>query len=140
MNLSEAVERIKHSIRAMNEAYGRPVFDEWAVVNLQPVRGQVLEYSGPRFADFQSNFLENLVPLRSEMELDDISAGDFGFSREAAGQDFDAYIMLGSDLYLLCNHTGKDMEAITRDPSWKRAQLPFVQLSEKFRDQPLSLT
>lgn len=139
MNVSEAVELIKTGMRKMNEAYGRPLFDEWALVNLEPVRGKILDYSGPRFADFQANFLENLVPLRREMEADDLSPGDFGFSREAAGTDFDAYVVLGRNLFLLCNHTEKDMETITRDPTWKQAQKPFVALCEKFRQLPLTL-
>jgi hypothetical protein len=139
MNLVECTTLVKKAVTLMNEAYGRPVFDEWAVVNLQPISGTILEYSGPRLADFQNHFLENLVPLRDEMNGGDLEPGDFAFAREAAGPDFDASIVLGKNLYLLFNHTEKDMEGITKDPLWKKAQQPFVNLSEQFRRAPLDL-
>lgn len=95
MQLADASSLIKKAILRMNESYGRPVFDEWAVVNLQGIQGTIHEYSGPRHADFQTHFLENLVPLREEMSRDDLDSGDFAFAREAAGSDFDAFIVLG---------------------------------------------
>ena len=137
MNLPDSLNLIKKAFVKMNEAYGRPVFDEWAVVDLSTIQGHIHEYSGPRHAEFQKDLHENLVPLRSEMESNDLEPGDFSFVRDAAGADFDAFVVLGLNLYLLFNHTTKDMEEITRDPQWKKAQISFVSLSEKFRLQPL---
>ena len=139
MNLDACTALVHKGVTQMNEAYGRPVFDEWAIVNLHPVGGTIHQYTGPRHADFQAHFLENLVPLRAEMNANDLDTGDFAFAREAAGPDFDAFIILGHDLYLLLNNTEKDMEEITRDPLWKQAQSPFVSLCEHFRADPLAI-
>ena len=46
-------------------------------------------------------------------------------------------IRLGPAAYLFCNHTTKSMQDIRRDPKWLAAQEPFVELSSKFRDDPL---
>ncbi len=140
MNLDHCTALIQKGVTEMNEAYGRPVFDEWAIVNLHPVAGTIHQYAGPRHPEFQTHFLENLVPLRAEMTAGELDTGDFAFAREAAGPDFDAFIILGKDLYLLFNNTKKDMEEITRDPLWKQAQSPFVTLSEQFRMDPLAIT
>lgn len=139
MNLPDAVGLVKKAFLKMNEAYGRPVFDEWAIVDLSTIQGHIHEYAGPRHAAFQKDLHDNLAPLRSEIEQTGLAPGDFSFVRDAAGADFDAFVVLGNNLYLLCNHTTKDMEAITRDPQWKKAQGPFVSLSERFRLQPLEI-
>jgi len=137
MTLPESVSLIQKAFAKMNEAYGRPVFDEWALVDLSSIQGHIHEYSGPRHAEFQKDLHDNLIPLQAEMTGQNLEPGDFSFVRDAAGADFDAFVVLGTNLYLLCNHTSKDMEQITRDPQWKRAQVPFVNLSEKFRVSPL---
>ncbi len=139
MTIAQATELVNKAVTRMNEAYGRPVFDEWAIVDLTTIQGQIFEYSGPRHAEFLKDFLENLVPLRQEMLKDDLEPGDFSFVRDARGADFDAFIVLGENLYLLCNHTVKDMEDITRDPQWKLAQASFVSLSERFRMTPVQI-
>lgn len=139
MQLAEASSLIKKAVLRMNEAYGRPVFDEWAIITLRAIQGTIHEYAGPRHAGFQSHFLENLVPLREEMNRGDLDNGDFAFAREATGADFDAFIVLGNEVYLLLNHTEKDMETITRDPMWKKAQPTFVNLCERFRHNALEI-
>ena len=45
---------------------------------------------------------------------------------------------LGPAAYLFCNHTTKSMTDIRRDPRWLAAQEPFVELSAKFRSDPLA--
>ena len=137
MKLDEAIHSVKQGFKKINEAYGRTVFDEWAIISLQSIQGTIYDYSGPRHSDFQKNFLENLIPLRAEIDNDELEPGEFAFSREAPGTNFDAFIVLGDNLFLLCNHTEKTMEEITRDPRWKKAQQPFVMLCEKFRNNPL---
>jgi hypothetical protein len=44
---------------------------------------------------------------------------------------------LGSECFLICNNTVQSMDAITADPLWLAAQVPFVELSDKFREDPL---
>ncbi len=139
MHLDEAKAIIRQTLSKMNEGYGRPVFDEWAIVDLSRIQGHIYDYSGPRHADFQKSLHDNLIPLREEMREQDLESGDFSFVRHAGGTDFDAFVILKKDLYVLLNHTTRTMEEITRDPAWIKAQRPFVRMSEAFRVNPVEL-
>jgi hypothetical protein len=66
-----------------------------------------------------------------------LAAGDFEFAPEAAGTHFDVCLRLGATGYLIGNHTGKSMAEIRKDPRWLQAQKAFVELSNKFRADPL---
>jgi hypothetical protein len=66
-----------------------------------------------------------------------LAIGDFEFAPDAAGTHFDACLRLGAASYLICNHTTKSMAQIRQSPNWLAAQKPFVELSEKFRADPL---
>jgi hypothetical protein len=46
-------------------------------------------------------------------------------------------MVVGRGIYLICNNTVQSMDSITKDPLWLGAQVPFVELSEKFRANPL---
>jgi hypothetical protein len=46
---------------------------------------------------------------------------------------------VGPGIYLICNNTVQSMDGITKDPLWLGAQVPFVELSDKFRADPLEL-
>jgi hypothetical protein len=46
---------------------------------------------------------------------------------------------LGQGLFLICNNTVHSMDAITKDPRWLAAQVPFVELSDQFREDALQL-
>ena len=63
--------------------------------------------------------------------------GDYDFFRHATGTDFDAYLVLGSHVFLICNNTAQSMTGITEDPLWLKAQVPFVEMSEQFRAAPV---
>jgi hypothetical protein len=47
--------------------------------------------------------------------------------------------VLGDWLYLICNNTTQAIDKIAAEPAWKQAQVPFVELSERFRADPLRL-
>ena len=49
----------------------------------------------------------------------------------------EAFLMVGDGLYLICNNTAQSMSAIAKDPLWLSAQVPFVELSDQFRADPL---
>ena len=51
-----------------------------------------------------------------------------------------AITVLGSTIYLICNNTRASMEEITRDPKWLNAQVPFAELSEAIRPDPLEVS
>jgi hypothetical protein len=48
--------------------------------------------------------------------------------------------VLGKGLYLICNNTALSMDGITKDPHWINAQVPFVELSDKVRADPVALS
>jgi hypothetical protein len=139
MRLDQATELIKACAMQMDAKYGRVVFDEWAIISLAAPRGRILAYIGPRKADFQKNFRTDLGVLREGLLNPKYSVGDFEFARDGVGPAFEAFMVMGRGLYLICNNTVQSMDGITKDPLWLAAQVPFVELSDKVRDDPLAV-
>lgn len=139
MNLDTATTRIAKSFAKMNEAYRRPVFDELLVVSRAGGEIKLLHYSGPREATIMDSLADETVALRQSVGAIDPNPGEFDFTREGVGSDFDAYICLGRDLFLLCNNTEKSMEEITADPNWLAAQGQFLNASQFFAMDPLEV-
>jgi hypothetical protein len=81
-----------------------------------------------------------VAALREGLLNGDYSVGDFEFARQAIGPAFESFMVVGNGVYLICNNTVQSMDGITRDPLWLGAQVPFVELSDKFRADPLALT
>lgn len=140
MTLEEANKLINGCAEQMNARYGKEVFDEWAVIQLSENKGQLLTYRGPRKQGFQQNFLADAGPLRAGLLAQQFNAGDFEFARHAVGTGFESFMVLGRGLFLICNNTVQSMDAIAKDPLWLGAQVPFVELSEKFRADPLEIS
>ena len=46
-------------------------------------------------------------------------------------------MVLGRALYLICNNTRETMDAIAKNPRWLGAQVPFAELGDKIRANPL---
>ena len=138
MTLEETIVQIRACARQMDAHYGRTVFDEWAVMSLNDKPGRILSYNGPRKEDFQKNFASDLAALHEELTSREFGVGDFEFARHAGGTHFDAFLVLGRGLYLLCNNTRQSMDAITKDSRWLAAQIPFVGLSDKIRANPVA--
>jgi hypothetical protein len=122
----------------MNARYTKTVFDEWAVMSLNDKPGRILVYHGPRKEDFQKNLASDLDALREELTSREFGVGDFEFARHAGGTNFDAFLVLGRGIYLICNNTRQSMDAITKNPRWLAAQIPFVELSDKIRANPVA--
>lgn len=137
MTLDEAINSIKTCAVQMDACYGKSVFDEWAVVSLAENKARVLAYLGPRNDEFLQNFVKDLGALRAGLLGGKYGIGDFEFSRDAAGTHFEAFMVLGHGLYLICNNTRESMDIITKNPRWLGAQVPFAELSEKVRANPL---
>ena len=121
----------------MNARYKKVVFDEWVVVSLAHKQSRILSYLGPRNDDFLKNFANDLGALRTELLNRQLGFGDFEFTRHGVGTLFEAFMVLGEGLYLICNNTADSMEGITQEPRWIEAQVPFVELSDKIRSHPL---
>jgi hypothetical protein len=139
MTLDEATKLIKDCASQMNDLYEDVVFDEWTIVQLAVKKGKILSYTGPRKEDFQKNFLSDVEALRSELMSLKHGCGDFEFARHGGGTRFDAFMVLSDGIFLICNHTGQSMNEITKNTRWLSAQVPFVDLSEKFRSNPVKL-
>ena len=137
MTLEETTKAIKQCSEKMKARYKKVVFDEWAVVSLARKQSRILDYIGPRNDDFLKNFANDLGGLRAELAGRWHGVGDFAFARDGAGTLFEAFLVLGDGVYLICNNTQDSMDNITKDPNWIEAQVPFVELSDKVRSNPL---
>ncbi len=137
MTLDQAKTLIKNCAEQMQARYGKPVFDEWAIVSLSEHPGHVLDYVGPRKEGFKKNFLTDAGSLRAGLTNSDYEIGDFEFARYGVGTGFESFLVLAKGVYLICNNTAESMDGITKDPRWLVAQVPFVELSDKVRADPL---
>jgi len=139
MTLEEASKLIRACASQMNDRYGKVVFDEWAVVSLIHHKARILSYAGPRNDVFLKNFANDLGTLRAELLDSKYTVGDFEFARHGVGTGFEAFMVLGEGIYLICNNTTQSMDSISKDPRWLGAQVPFVELSDKVRSDPVTL-
>ncbi|MGA2853625.1 MAG: hypothetical protein ABSE90_05805 [Verrucomicrobiota bacterium] len=139
MTLEETIVQIRACARQMDAHYGRTVFDEWAVISLQENQARVLTYLGPRNDDFMANFAKDLGTLRAGLLNASYGVGDFEFARHGIGTGFESFMVLGRALYLICNNTRDSMDSIAKNPRWLAAQVPFAELSEKVRANPLAV-
>lgn len=137
MNLEQLSKLVKRCADQMNARYKKVVFDEWAVVSLAHKKSRILNYFGPRNDDFLKNFANDLGTLRTQLGDSKHGVGDFEFSRHGVGTLIEAFVVLGDGLYLICNNTANSMDGITKDDRWIDAQVPFVELSDKVRTDPL---
>jgi len=137
MTLDESTKLIKRCADQMNAHYKQVVFDEWAVVSVADKRSRILNYLGPRNDDFLKNFANDLGTLRTQLMRKDFTVGDFEFARHGVGTLFEGFMVLADGIFLICNNTANTMEGIAKDPHWIEAQVPFVELSERVRENPL---
>jgi hypothetical protein len=138
MNHAAALVLIRSQLQRMNALYGRPVFDEWALLGLD-ARGaaSVLGYEGPRAEKFADDLPADAEALRQAQARRECHVGDFEFVHEEAGEGLDAFLRVGPAAYLVCNHTGKSMADIRREPRWRQAQVAWFDLAEAFRADPV---
>jgi hypothetical protein len=136
MDLAAARLQIQSSFARMDALYGRPLFDEWAILSMAAQQG-ILAYAGPRGEKFRQDFPEDVAPLRALISGRSLVPGDFEFAPEAGGTRYDACVKIGGTSYLVCNHTALEMKEIRRHPKWLNAQGTFLELCEKFRTDPL---
>lgn len=137
MTLDELAAKIKNCALQMNTRYGGTVFDEWAVVSLAENKARVLFYTGPRNDEFLKNFVQDIGALREELLGGTYGPGDFEFSRHGVGTRIEVFLVLGQGIYLMCNNTRESMDTITPKRNWLNAQIPFAELADKVRANPL---
>lgn len=139
MTLDETFSEIKACATHMDTRYGGIVFDEWAIVSLVENKARVLAYIGPRNDEFLKKFVEDLGTLRMELRAEKYTTGDFEFARHGTGTRYEVFMVLSSGIYLICNNTRDSMDIIAKNPRWLDAQIPFAELGEKIRVNPLSI-
>lgn len=137
MKLEQALELMRICAEQMNSMYGNVVFDEWVVISFADANGKMLAYDGPRKEHFKKDFHTDVQELRPRLFSHDYGVGDFEFARYGSGTKFEAFMVIGSKIYLICNNTGNSMEGICKDSRWLNAQVPFLELTEKFRKDAL---
>ena len=137
MDLSVARQHIHASFERMRALYTKPVFDEWVILTPAAKHGGVLAYSGPRLEEFRQKLPSDVEPLMAQLAGRNLPIGDFEFTHAGDGTRHDALVRLGATSYLVCNNLAKSMAEIRQDPRWLKAQAAFVDLSEKFRSDPL---
>ncbi len=138
MKLDETLGLVRDCASRMNSQYGKVVFDEWVIVSLLHQRARICAYAGPRNDEFLHNFANDLGALRAALLNGRYQVGDFEFARHAVGTRFEAFMVLGDGLYLICNNTQSSMDEIAKDSRWISAQVPFAELSDKVRSNPLA--
>src|SRR2546423_2799035 len=138
MTLEQATRLIKSCVEQMDARYKKVVFDEWAVISVSKNKGLLLAYIGPRKEGFQKDFLTDAGSLRAGLLARDHGTGDFEFARYGVGMAFESFMVAGEGIYLLCNNTGPSLDGIAKDPLWLGAQVPFAELSDKFRADPVA--
>jgi len=139
MTLDEAISSIQATLDQMNARYIDTVFNEWAVVSVNEKLARILHYTGPRKDDFQKNFATDLDALRAGLLGANYNTGDFEFARHGVGTKFESFLVLGQGIYLICNNTRASMDDIAKDSRWLGAQVPFVELSDRIRGNPVVL-
>jgi hypothetical protein len=139
MTLDETFTEIKACAGQMDARYGKTVFDEWAIVSLMENKARVLAYIGPRNDEFLKDFVKDLGTLRAALHADRYNVGDFEFERHGVGTRHEVFMVLGAGLYLICNNTSESMDSIAKNSRWLDAQVPFAELSDTIRANPLSV-
>jgi len=141
MTLEQAWKSILNCAEEMNARYRDVVFDELAIVSIGDSQTRTVSYQGPRKEVFSESFPKDSAGLRKTVQSggQTYEVGDFEFSHDGTGTGFEAFMMLGRGLCLICNNTGKSMDGISRNPRWLEAQVPFAELSDTFRSNPLAV-
>lgn len=137
MDLATARQHIQGHLERMRALYFKPVFDEWMILAPGAAQGGVLAYVGPRVEEFRKRLPGEVEPLLAQVTGQNLEPGDFEFTTGGDGTRHDVLLKLGASSYLVCNNTAKGMTEIRADPRWLKAQSAFVDLSEKFRADPL---
>jgi hypothetical protein len=138
MNLATAINHLSSCISQMETLYHAPVFDEWVVLAAGQGRPSLVHYHGPRAETVVKEMHSDSSRLYAEMSDRQYGIGDFEFVQTAEGQQFDAYVRLGERHYLLCNNTSRTMAELRADSRWRAAQKPFLDFTERFRNDPLT--
>jgi hypothetical protein len=117
MNLEAAIREMTSCAVELNARYGSEVFDEWAILSVATGKFGLLNYQGPRLSGFRKDFAKDAEGLQEAFGAQHYAVGDFEFARHGVGTGFEALMVLGEGLYLICNNTGASMDQIASNPN-----------------------
>ena len=137
MDLATAREAITQALEAMQVAYYRPVFDEWAIVAVGARHGGIVTYRGFRAAEFVERFQDEVTLLRRAVAERPLALGGIVAVRDAHGAQHDVAVRIGERSYLVLNNTTKRMAEMSTDPRWAAVQPLLDQLGQRFSADPL---
>ncbi len=139
MTHTEALKIIRAQLTHLDALYGSVVFDEWALLAVD-AKGDatIAGYSGPRAASFASEVATDARVLREAVALKTYEVGDFEFVHDAEGAHLDAFLRAGPAAYLVCNHMDGTMEKVRAGERWRKAQVAWFNLAERFRADPVA--
>jgi len=138
MTADELKDRTTRAFTRMNEIYGCPVFNEWALVEVTQGTAQVIHYEGPRPDGFAASFSRDAVRLRVQLEGHHYFPGEFEFATDGHGTMFDAFVKVSETAFLVCNNTQVSMGRIRENGQWLKAQVPFAGLCAMISGSPLA--
>ncbi len=119
----------------MNVKYGDIVFDEWLIVHMGQT-DRILAHSGPRGEEIILDFGTDTEAVHKLLQKNS-NLGDFGFTEEGHGTRFDAYTVIGKNLFVLWNRTEGTTTHITQNRKWSPVQIELAAFAEAMKKDPV---
>ena len=135
MNLNEVIQLIERCSERMNVKYGDIVFDEWLIVHMGQT-DRILAHSGPRGEEIVLDFGTDTEAIHKLLQVNS-TVGDFGFTEEGHGTRFDAYTVIGKNLFVLWNRTEGATTHITQNRKWSPAQTELAAFADVVKKDPV---
>lgn len=126
----------------MDSVCKQTVFDEFGIVQLIEKRHYLRWYEGKRRQDYIRMFKDETALLKKESIsrfVNRYDIGDYEFAHDGVGPQAEAFLVIGDNLFLLCTNTHRSMSEVAANPLWLKAQAAFVEISERFRFDPLQI-
>jgi len=136
MKLDQANKLIQLCAEQMNARYRKVVFDEWAVISLTDNKGRLLSTWVPGRPGSRKTFSPTRANCGARCSLSSLTRGISSLPATEWGPGLNRSWPWGGiipDLQQYRPIHGR----YHQDPLWLSAQVPFVDLSERFRNDPL---
>lgn len=135
MNLDEVIQLIEQCSQRINVKYGNVVFDEWLIVQMGQT-DKILAHSGPRGEEVVLDFGTDTEAIHKLLQKNS-NVGDCGFTEEGHGTRFDAYTVIGKNLFVLWNRTEGATTHITQNRKRSPAQTELAAFAEIVKKDPV---
>lgn len=143
MKLRQATNLILESVTKMNAIFKEPVFDEFSIVQFVDDTHYLCWYKGNRRQEYIRKFKEDTARLKKASRsrlTNNYEIGDYEFVSDATGFEAESFLVIGEMLFLILTNTRYSMLEIEQNPLWLKAQVPFVEMADRFATDPLVLS